>query len=232
MRRHRRFQAVCESLEGKTLLSALPVLSQSTFNQVLHQIDRAAGTFAKTHNAIAFDAALAQISSRIPYGHSQLYPTWQSDEAIYDPTVPGSGGQMVQQLKTDLKGYAQTAVADGAVSVRGRWLGVSDPPAIGTVVTITPVLSNKTYQSAFAQIDHAAGTFAKTHNATAFDAALARISRTLPYGFQQLYPTWQSDEGIYDPTVQGSGVQMVKQFKADLVSFVQGGVAARTFTVR
>ena len=232
MRTHRRFHASLESLEGKALLSALPVLSQGTFNQVLHQIDRAAGTFAKTHNATAFDNALAHISYEIPFGNSQLYPTWQADEAIYDPTVPSSGVQMVKQLKVDLKDYAQSAVADGTIAVRGRWLGVSDPPATRTNIVVTPVLSHTTYQKALTQIDRAAGTFARTHSATAFDAALAGISRTIPYGYSQLYPTWQADEGIYDSTVPGSGMQMVKQIKADLVSYVQTGVADGTFTLR
>ena len=57
-----------DSLEGKTLLSSLPVLSTATFNQAMHQIDRAAGTFAKTHNANQFDAALPQSASTIPTG--------------------------------------------------------------------------------------------------------------------------------------------------------------------
>jgi hypothetical protein len=85
---------------------------------VVNQINRAAGTYAKTHNATAFDAALSQISTKIPYGHDQLYPTWQSDESIYDPTVPGSGMQMVSQIKADLKSFVQSSIAD--VSIRYR----------------------------------------------------------------------------------------------------------------
>ena len=82
---------------------------------MLHQIDRAAGTFAKTHNPNQFDAALSQISRKVPFGHDQLFPTWQADESIYDPSVPGSGRQMVQQLKVDLKDYIQSSVADGTM---------------------------------------------------------------------------------------------------------------------
>ena len=107
-----------ESLEGKALLSTLPILSQQTFNQVVHQIDRAAGTFAKTHNPNQFDAALSSISTKVPYGHGQLYPTWQSDEGIYDATVPGSGTQMVRQLKADLKDYVMTSVATTSIRYR------------------------------------------------------------------------------------------------------------------
>ncbi len=223
MRTRRQFAANVESLEGKALLSTLPILTQHTFNQALHQIDQAAGTFAKTHNPNAFDAALAKISYEIPYGHAQLYPTWQADETIYDPTVPGSGTQMVKQLKTDLKDYVQSSVADGTFGVRGNWIGVSTTASTSTAVV--PVLSHQTYNSVLKQIDRAAGTFAKTHNATAFDAALAKISYEIPYGNAQLYPTWQADETIYDPTVPGSGTQMVKQLKADLHAFVVSSVA-------
>jgi len=128
LRTRRRFQASVESLEGKALLSAVPLISQATFNQVLKQIDQAAGTFAKTHNTKAFDAALAQISYKVPYGHGQLYPTWQSDEAVYDPAVPGSGMAMVRQLKADLKDYVQTSVAVGSIAIRGRWPRVCSSP--------------------------------------------------------------------------------------------------------
>ena len=90
-----------------------PVLSGSTYQKAMRGIDRAAGTFAKTHNETAFVAALSQISTTIPYGHSQLFPTWQSDVSIYDPSVPGSGAAMVKQLDADLASYVQSSVADG-----------------------------------------------------------------------------------------------------------------------
>ena len=231
MRTQRRFQASLESLEGKALLSTLPVLSQTTFNGVLHQIDKAAGTFAKTHNPNAFDAALSQISYKIPYGHSQLYPTWQADESIYDSTVPGSGQQMVQQLKTDLTAFVQSEVAADAIRLRGQWGGLGVSASTRTDPVVTPVLSHSTYQNAFKQINRAAGTFAKTHNAVAFDAALATISEKIPYGHGHAYPTWQADESIYDPTVPGSGQQMVQQIRADLQSYVQTSVADGLFRV-
>jgi hypothetical protein len=219
-----------ESLEGRALLSTLPVLSSSTFNQVVRLIDRSAGTYARTHNAAAFAAALSNISFKIPFGHSQLYPTWQADEAIYDPTVPGSGAQMVKQLKADLVSYVQTAVASASISVKGKFAfvtgaGKTDPPPL-------PLLTHQTYSSVLHQIDRAAGTFAKTHNAAAFDAALSNISFKIPYGHSQLYPTWQADEGIYDTTVPGSGAQMVKQIKLDLKDYVTSEVAAASIRYR
>ncbi len=227
IRTHRRFQASLESLEGKTLLSAVPFLSQATFDRVLTQIGQAAGTYAKTHNPNTFNAALSRISYEIPYGHSQLYPTWQADESIYDSTVPGSGVQMVQQIKADLKGYAQSAVADGSIFVRGNWLG--DPPGSSFGTTVLPVLSQKTFNQVVSQINKAAGTFAKTHNENVFIASLSQISSKIPYGHSQLFPTWQADTGLYSPSVPGSGVAMVQQLKSDLLSYVQTSVADGSF---
>jgi len=226
MRTRQRFVAGLESLEGKALLSGLPTFSQSAFNQVSHMIDRAAGTFAKNHNAAAFDAALSQISYKVPYGHDQLFPTWQADEGLYDPTVRGSGVAMVRQLKADLKDHVANAVADGLIG--GRALG----NAAVTTSPLVPVLSQGTYNSALKQIDRAAGTFAKTHNPAAFDAALSKISYSIPYGHSQLYPTWQSDESILDPTVPGSGVAMVQQLKADLHDYVATAVADGSIRIR
>ena len=71
--------------------------------------------YAKNHDATFFDAALASISYKVPYGHAQLNPTWQQDETLYDPAVRGSGIHMVQQIKADLTAYVQTAVADGTI---------------------------------------------------------------------------------------------------------------------
>jgi hypothetical protein len=230
VRTPRRFQASLESLEGKTLLSGLPVLTSSTFNQVMHLIDRAAGTYAKTHSAAQFDAALSQISTKLPYGHSQLYPTWQGDESIYDPTVPGSGQAMVKQIKADLKGYVQTVVADRTIRARGNF-GFSTGASTATP-PLVPLLTHQTYTSVLRQIDRAAGTYAKTHSAAQFDTALSQISTKLPYGHSQLYPTWQGDESIYDPTVPGSGQAMVKQIKADLKDYVTTAVAAASIRYR
>ena len=230
MRTRRRFSVNVEPLEGKALLSTLPILSQGTVNQVLHQIDRAAGTFAKTHNENAFVASLSQISTKGPYGHDQLFPTWQSDVGIYDPTVPGSGVTMVTQLKADLKDYVRTAVADGTIGLRGSARpSVAFPTSGGTA--FAPHLSRTTYQNTLRQIDRAAGTFAKTHNENAFVASLSQISTKVPYGHDQLFPTWQSDVGIYDPTIPGSGVTMVTQLKADLKDYVQTAIASGTFSL-
>ncbi|WP_250846923.1 hypothetical protein [Aquisphaera insulae] len=229
----RRFQAGLESLEGKALMSAIPVVTPATLNSVLKSIDRAAGTYAKTHNATQFDAALSAISHKLPYGHDQLFPTWQDDESIYDPGTPGSGLAMVKQLKLDVKDYIQSAVEDGSVRIKGSWAGISMASSAGTATpAAVPVLTGSTYNSVLKSIDRAAGTYAKTHNATQFDAALSAISHKLPYGHDQLFPTWQDDESIYDPGTPGSGLAMVKQLKVDLKDYVQSSVSDGTIRVR
>lgn len=118
LRNRRQFRATLESLEGKALMSNLPVLTSNALGQVVRQIDRAAGTYAKTHNENVFLNSLAQISSKVPYGRGQLLPIWQSDLSIYDPGIRGSGTDMVRQLKADLVGYVQASVADGVFIVR------------------------------------------------------------------------------------------------------------------
>lgn len=116
---NRRAVLEVESLEGKVAPSAfLPVLTQRTFNQVLHQIDNAAGTYAKTQNARQFDFALAQISRRVPFGRANLYPVWQADEGIYSGVKDGSGLAMVRQIKADLVSYVQAGVSAGAFRFR------------------------------------------------------------------------------------------------------------------
>jgi hypothetical protein len=93
-------------------------MSQRTFNQVLRQIDQAAGTYAKNHNPNAFLANLSRIASTVPFGNSRLFPTWSVDTAIYSPFVRGSGVVMVQQLKNDFVHYVQTSIASGSLVVR------------------------------------------------------------------------------------------------------------------
>ena len=137
---------------------------------------------------------------------------------------------MVRQLKADLLSFVQDSVAQNVIATGAR-------PARSAARTVSlspvlPVLKAKTYTQVLHQIDQASGTFAKTHNANAFAASLVRISRQIPYGGSQLLPIWQSDAAIYDPSVPGSGTTMVRQIKADLVSYVQASVTEGSFVVR
>jgi hypothetical protein len=120
MRTNRRRTVIqIETLEGRAVPSTvLPVLTHHTLHQVLHQIDNAAGSFAKSHNANAFDASLSRISSRIPFGRAQLLPTWQADENIYDPATRGSGVAMIKQIKVDLIQYVKDGVSNGDFKYR------------------------------------------------------------------------------------------------------------------
>lgn len=104
-----------ESLEGKAAPSSfVPVLTQNTFNNVIQQIDQAAGNYAKTHNAKQFDARLAQLSTRIPFGQAQLLPIWRENETIYNGTRDGSGAVMVQEIQANLILYVRAGVQSGA----------------------------------------------------------------------------------------------------------------------
>ncbi|AGA30825.1 hypothetical protein [Singulisphaera acidiphila] len=120
MRKPRRQTALqVESLESKAAPSSfVPVLTQNTFNNVVQQIDLAAGNYAKTHNAKQFDARLAQLSTRIPFGQAQLLPTWRENESIYNGTRDGSGAVMVQEIQANLILYVRAGVQSGAFRFR------------------------------------------------------------------------------------------------------------------
>ena len=95
----------------------VPTVSRDTIDSVVKQIDRAAGTYAKTQDSDLFLAALEKISYEIPYGHTDLFPTWQTDTDIYDSTVKDSGLQMIEQLKTDLKENLTSAAENGTIRI-------------------------------------------------------------------------------------------------------------------
>src|SRR5438552_215758 len=68
-----------------------------------------------------------------------------------------------------------------------------------------PVLTTQAFSQAVHSIDDAAGRFARNRNQGAFSLALAQIASHLPFGRQNLLPTWFNDvTGIYSPTVPGS----------------------------
>lgn len=107
-----------EGLEEKALLSPIPVLSRSTLSHAYTAIDRAAGTFARTHNEHRVQNDLTRIARTIPFGRQNLLPTWQADTAIYDPNTRGSGLEAVRQIKLDLTNYVRQSVADGTFRLR------------------------------------------------------------------------------------------------------------------
>ncbi len=118
MNRKRRGQFQVEALEEKALLSVVPVLTHRALSHAFASIDRAAGTFARTHNVHRVQADLSRIAHTIPYGGRFLLPQWQTDAAIYNPATPGSGLQAVHQIKVDLASYVHQSVASGLFRVR------------------------------------------------------------------------------------------------------------------
>ena len=224
MRTRRRFAANLESLEGKALLSTLPIMTQNAFNQVLHQIDRAAGTFAKTHNARPFDAALSQISRKVPFGHDQLFPTWQADESIYDSDGPrlrpadGPAAQgRPQGLRPDLRRRR--------VDARPRQLSSVASTATATGTAVRPVLSHQTYKNALKQIDRAAGTFAKTHNPSRSTRPSRRSAARSPSATTSSSRPGRATSRSTTPPSPAPAWQMVKQLKADLKDYVTTSIA-------
>ena len=111
MRSRKQVSLQVEQMEQKALLSVLPVFTSRALTHVVHEINQAAGTFAKTLNETAFAARIGNISFQVPYGHTLLNPTWQSDIAIFNPTVPGSGLAMTHQIKSDLASYIRFGVS-------------------------------------------------------------------------------------------------------------------------
>lgn len=95
-----------------------------------------------------------------------------------------------------------------------------------------PLLTHRALSHAFADIDRAAGRFARTHNENRVQHDLTRIAHTIPFGGQNLLPQWQAAAGTYDPNTPGSGLQAVRQIKIDLRDYVVQSVAAGTFRFR
>ncbi|SIO19562.1 hypothetical protein SAMN05444166_2930 [Singulisphaera sp. GP187] len=116
MRKPRRqTQLQVESLEAKAAPSSfVPVLTNNTFNSVMQQLNQAAGNYFKTQNASQFAARVSQLSTRIPFGHAQLLPTWQENETIYTGVRDGSGAAMVQEMQQSLIVYVRAGVHSGA----------------------------------------------------------------------------------------------------------------------
>ena len=115
-----------ESLEARQLLSGtvipalaqLPILTMFRFNSTLSGIEQAVGTLPRTQNISQFDATLATLSARLPYGR-QLLSQWKNDQSIYDPAVSGSGLAMQEQLLSDTVAYVQNGTTQGLFAVTG-----------------------------------------------------------------------------------------------------------------
>jgi hypothetical protein len=109
-----------EVMESRALPSgALPVLTMHTYNDVVADVRNVMGTLAKTHNFNGAAVSLAGVSSNIPYGRQQLFPTWLGDLGIYSPLVPGSGLLMQRKILLDLNQDILNGVSHGLFLVTG-----------------------------------------------------------------------------------------------------------------
>ncbi|MDE2508431.1 MAG: hypothetical protein KGM43_14555 [Planctomycetota bacterium] len=95
---------------------------------------------------------------------------------------------------------------------------------------VLPVLTIGTYNQVEKQIDHSFSKLLKNGNVPQLEASLTATSHRIPYGGQNLQPTWMADvSGIsHYPDVAPA----YQQVKADLTSYIQYGVSSGTFVVR
>lgn len=94
-----------------------------------------------------------------------------------------------------------------------------------------PVITMGTYAAVVSRVDRDMGALAKTGNLPLVTHALHQLSRAIPFGGHQLFPTWQAHLSIYQPTVPGSSAAAEKQLVADLNQYVKEGVTSGKFRV-
>lgn len=94
-----------------------------------------------------------------------------------------------------------------------------------------PVLTMQAYNAVVGDVENVMGTLAKTHDFRAAQFSLTKLSSRIPFGRQELSPTWVGDLGIYSPQAPRSGLKMQRQILGDLNLYIEGGVGAGTFRV-
>ena len=109
-----------EEAEPRQLLSGLtPVLTTAGYDAVAEGVARAVEGLAATHDTALAAGRLAALSSRIPFGASQLAPGWGVALATYQAGVPGSGLATERLLLADLKRDVAAGVVGGELRVVG-----------------------------------------------------------------------------------------------------------------
>jgi hypothetical protein len=96
---------------------------------------------------------------------------------------------------------------------------------------IMPVLTMHRYNGLVADVRNVMGTLAKTHDFAGAGVSLAGAAAEVPFGRQQLLPTWQGDLGLFSAQVPGSGLAVQAQLINDLNRFLHAGVTASQFRV-
>ena len=91
-------------------------------------MDQSIVRYINTLDFNRFSNEIALATTRLPFGLQQLNPVLQNDIAAVDPTAPGAGSLLHQQIRADVNAYVQAGVASGAFTFNAR--GV--PAGFGT----------------------------------------------------------------------------------------------------
>lgn len=129
MRKSRTFVPRCDEakLEDRVALSTIfgnfafvhatpPVrqfqinFTSNTYHFVIQDLKKIAKNFAATGNVTATESALARVSTKVPFGNANLFPTWQSDLSALQASGTATAAQAAQVVFNDLQTYLQTNV--------------------------------------------------------------------------------------------------------------------------
>ncbi|SIO35613.1 hypothetical protein SAMN05444166_4050 [Singulisphaera sp. GP187] len=120
-----------EAVESRQLLSGLtPVLTSRTYETVAADVATVVARLAKTHNTAQAENSLTRLSTRIPFGRTELASAWISDLASFNSAVPGSGRATVRLLLADLNRDVAAGVATGAIRVTGKHAAAFPGPGV------------------------------------------------------------------------------------------------------
>jgi hypothetical protein len=119
--------------------------------------------------------------------------------------------------------------------MRGRMrcvpTGVEEMEARAMLSAGLPTLTMNTLNGVAAEVQSIANRFATTDNTARANAALARLAARIPYGVQQLAPTWRADTALDASGTAQAGAVIGKQLLGALYRDVLQGVGAGTFRV-
>ncbi len=109
-----------EAMESKELLSGgVPTLTMNALNGVVGDVQRIMGNLVRTQNDAHASAALARLSARIPFGATQLNPTWQRDLSTFAAGKAPPGTLLKTQILRDLYNDVFQGVRNGEFRVVG-----------------------------------------------------------------------------------------------------------------
>jgi hypothetical protein len=134
-----------EAMERKALLSALPqLLTMGTYREVKRELGAALGETVATQNLQALGPRLAAIAAQVPFGKSQLLPSWNHTAQAFNVTATQGAKYARGQLISWLRFVVQDDVALGVMHLVGRGSQavtaslIPNPPfAVGTKFNVS-----------------------------------------------------------------------------------------------